>query len=234
MLQGHHIPLRLSRSKGRRATLFFPIREAVLCVETPSGNMEPEVRRFIEMKSGWILKQYVQKQQAAGHHRQFFERVASGEILWMGEWRPLQYHVAGKRNVRLHQGVITLNILPQDQPGNPALLQPALRALAAAQLKARTMELAGFTGDKISQVRVKAVRSKWGSCSSKGAVNLNWALMMLPPELADYVMIHELMHLREMNHSPAFWAHVARYCPEYKTLRQRVQAFAWVIDLWNV
>ncbi|MCL2615873.1 MAG: M48 family metallopeptidase, partial [Dehalococcoidia bacterium] len=60
----------------------------------------------------------------------------------------------------------------------------------------------------------------WGSCSPRGALNLNWKLVMLPHEIIEYVVIHELCHLREMNHSPAFWRLVEQYCPNWRACRR--------------
>jgi predicted metal-dependent hydrolase len=66
------------------------------------------------------------------------------------------------------------------------------------------------------QIEVRNQRTKWGSCSTTGTLGLNWRLMMAPPEVIDYIIIHELAHLRESNHTDAFWSLVAEYDPEYK------------------
>lgn len=70
------------------------------------------------------------------------------------------------------------------------------------------------------RVAVRNQRSRWGSASSLGNLNFNWRIAGLPPEICDYVVIHELAHLRQMNHSPAFWALVAAYSPAYKAHRR--------------
>ncbi len=70
------------------------------------------------------------------------------------------------------------------------------------------------------RVAVRNQRSRWGSASSLGNLNFNWRIAGLPPGIRDYVIIHELAHLRQMNHSPAFWAIVAGYCPGYKAHRK--------------
>jgi predicted metal-dependent hydrolase len=66
------------------------------------------------------------------------------------------------------------------------------------------------------QIEVRNQRTKWGSCSTTGTLGLNWRLMMAPPEVVDYIVIHELAHLRESNHNDAFWSLVADYDPEYQ------------------
>ena len=75
-------------------------------------------------------------------------------------------------------------------------------------------------------VRIKNGKSRWGSCSAKGNLNFHYRLVLLPPELAEYVIVHELCHLRELNHSPRFWAHVAEQVPDYAAKRRALAAHA--------
>lgn len=96
----------------------------------------------------------------------------------------------------------------------------ALRDQAAAELPGRIRELAlehGVTG--LARVSIRNQRSRWGSCGRDGHITLNWRLVLMPPEVRDYVLIHELMHLRRMDHSPAYWRHVAQACPQYADAR---------------
>jgi hypothetical protein len=75
-------------------------------------------------------------------------------------------------------------------------------------------------GVKFGRIRVKNQRTLWGSCTPDGNLNFNWRLTLAPPEVLDYVVIHELAHRAEMNHSPRFWAIVERHCPEQKERRR--------------
>jgi len=76
--------------------------------------------------------------------------------------------------------------------------------------------MAALHGCVVSQVSVRNQRTRWGSCSRKGAISLNWRLIQVPESVRDYIILHELMHLREMNHSPRYWAQVAAVCPNYR------------------
>jgi predicted metal-dependent hydrolase len=94
-----------------------------------------------------------------------------------------------------------------------------LRERAKRDLPVRLLELAAAHGLHVSRVSVRNQQWRWGSCSRGGHICLNWRLVDMPHAVCDYVMIHELMHLRRMDHSPRFWALVAAACPDYQAAR---------------
>ena len=94
------------------------------------------------------------------------------------------------------------------------------RARATRELPVRLLELAEAQGLRVDRVSVRNQRWRWGSCSRSGHICLNWRLVRMPPPVRDYVMLHELMHLKRMDHSPKFWKLVAEACPEYQNARK--------------
>ena len=109
------------------------------------------------------------------------------------------------------------------QAATPALVHPdaaELRARASKQLPQRLIELAREHGITVTRISIRNQRTRWGACSAKGSITLNWRLVLVPDFVRDYVMIHELMHRRELNHSKRFWKHVAAACPRYDEARQ--------------
>lgn len=94
------------------------------------------------------------------------------------------------------------------------------KALAARDLPVRLRELAARHGLNVSRVSIRDQRWRWGSCSPNGHICLNWRLVRMPEWIRDYVLIHELMHLKRMDHSPAFWKLVAAACPDYFAARR--------------
>ena len=105
-------------------------------------------------------------------------------------------------------------------------LRPALEAQfarrARIELPARAWELSAVTKMNVKQVTVRNQRTRWGSCSVGGVISLNWRLVLTPDIVRDYIIYHELMHLREMNHSTRFWARVQEVCPGWR------DAEAWI------
>ena len=100
-----------------------------------------------------------------------------------------------------------------------------LRAEAEEYLPQSLSELSRQTGLEYNKVRIKHNVSNWGSCSSKKNINLNLNIMRLPPELQDYVMLHELCHLRHMNHGPEFHALLESLCPGHREKQHRLKEY---------
>lgn len=99
-----------------------------------------------------------------------------------------------------------------------------LQALARKELPAQLLRFAAVHGLTVSRVSVRNQRWRWGSCSPNGHICLNWRLLLMPDTVRDYVLIHELMHLRRLDHSRAFWKLVADACPAYEDARKWLRA----------
>jgi predicted metal-dependent hydrolase len=96
-------------------------------------------------------------------------------------------------------------------------IESHLWSLAAQELPPRVFEYAAMHQLPVRRVTVRNQRTRWGSCSRRGTVSLNWRLIQTPPQVQDYIVLHELCHLREMNHSERYWREVARVCPDFET-----------------
>lgn len=97
-----------------------------------------------------------------------------------------------------------------------APVQRHLRARAARELPSRVLTLAAAHDLRVACVSVRDQRTRWGSCSTKGRISLNWRLVQMPPAVRDYIIVHELMHLRQPNHSRKFWSLVEAAHPSYR------------------
>ena len=101
----------------------------------------------------------------------------------------------------------------------------ALRARAKRELPDRLLQLAGQFGLRVSRVSVRNQQSRWGSCSPNGHIYLNWRLVTMPDWVRDYVIVHELMHLKRLDHSRKFWQLVAAACPQYQEARAWLRSY---------
>ncbi len=111
----------------------------------------------------------------------------------------------------------------ESRPPLPPLTEAELDSLkkqAKADITARVRRLAPQVGVSCGRITIRAQRTRWGSCSREGNLNFNCLLMLVPEAVRDYVVIHELCHRKEMNHSPRFWAEVGKFCSNYRQHRQ--------------
>lgn len=142
-------------------------------------------------------------------------RVVVRAPLWMSG-RKIDAFLESKRSwIEKH--------LSRSAPQLPPLTEEEVAALmktAREDLPRRVERLALLVGVSVNRVTVRCQRTRWGSCSAKGNVNLNCLLMLCPEEVRDYVVVHELCHRREMNHSPRFWVEVERVMPDYRSHRR--------------
>jgi predicted metal-dependent hydrolase len=87
-------------------------------------------------------------------------------------------------------------------------------------IKKRTAEYSNLIGVNYNTIRIKDTKTRWGSCSSKGNLNFNFRILMAPEQVMDYIIVHELCHLRHMNHGKDFWNTVAQYMPDYEKKKE--------------
>jgi predicted metal-dependent hydrolase len=182
----------------------------------PARGRLPDVPAILREKSGWIiatLDRLALAQPAA-------PQLSDGALLpYQGIDHRLVVRAgpgvrpAGARDEQSH----TLTISFDPAVYNLAhVLDWWYREEARAVLTARAQIFAAALGVTYKRLTIRDGRSRWGSCSSAGGLNFSWRLILAPPTVLDYVVIHELAHLRELNHSPRFWAIVAEHAPDYR------------------
>ncbi|WP_348645574.1 SprT family zinc-dependent metalloprotease [Loktanella sp. F6476L] len=189
------LSLRVSRLDGR-VTLTIPKRARV-----------PEAVAFLEERESWLR----------GHLSQVRELhvvEAGGTVPFAGRLIPV---VAG----RSRRAMLTEDALhvPNEQTAGQKA-QALLKAQARNVLASASDRYAAQIGKTYARLSLRDTRSRWGSCSSKGTLMYSWRLIMAPPEVLDYVAAHEVAHLAEMNHSPAFWAVVERLYGDHMPARR--------------
>jgi predicted metal-dependent hydrolase len=183
--------------------------DGTLRVTIPRGGSRAEAIAFLGRQSAWIARQRARSQveRAPARWEPGSTILLRGvpQLLEVRDVRGVAHVLYAGRAVRVRS---TDDLRPE--------VERDLRALAAEQLVPRLHQLAGEHGLTVRRVTIRNQRSRWGSCSRAGAIALNFRLLQMPPEVCDYVLIHELMHLKQQNHGPRFWALVEKACPAYR------------------
>ncbi|MDP2136809.1 MAG: DUF45 domain-containing protein, partial [Candidatus Didemnitutus sp.] len=171
-------------------------RDGTAVATIPARGSEREAVRFVEEHRDWLDRARTRQ---ATRPRSPGVWTIGTQVLWRGEMQAVRIAAEGARpQVSLAADVFRVPSFGGD-------LRPTLEArfvrLAKIELPARAWELAAETGVDLKSVSVRNQRARWGSCSAAGSVSLNWRLVQTPESVRDYIIYHELMHLREMNHS---------------------------------
>lgn len=200
--------VRSLRARNYRLTLR---KDGVAVATVPARGSESEARRFVESHRDWLERaraRHARKPRAAATW------TVGTAVLWRGELTEIRVASAGERpQVCVAADVFRVGSLAGDLR---AALEAQFARRAKIELPGRTWELAAETGAAVKHVTVRNQRSRWGSCSAGGTISLNWRLVQAPDAVRDYIIYHELMHLREMNHSDRFWTRVAEVCPWWR------------------
>lgn len=210
------------RNGRARRYILRVLPDASVRVTIPRHGSKREAEAFVRTRSRWIADR---RRELEVSRRD--TRWRAGQRIW---WRGVQQHVevvsvGDAVLVRCAELEATTTLRDDYRP----VLEPLMRARAAAELPPRLQALAAQHGLHVARVTVRSQRSRWGSCSRDGHIALNWRLLQMPAAVCDYVLLHELMHLREPNHSPRFWSQVAAVCPEYATSRAWLRAEGLVL-----
>ena len=198
------------RARARRYLLGLRSDGAARLV-IPRRGSEAEGMRFLERSEAWLLKRVAQWRSQSRARQPW---VDGANFLFRGQETRLQVE-SGEGGLRLRFADQTLSV-PHALPDYREVVLNHLRRMAERELPMRTRELAERHGITIHRVTVRAQKTRWGSCSARGTISLNWRLIQAPPEVVDYLIIHELMHRREMNHSARYWKLVAVAFPDYR------------------
>jgi predicted metal-dependent hydrolase len=209
-VDGRVFPIVIARHRWARRYVLRVTADGNLRVTVPRGASIAGGIAFAEREAAWIAREWatLQARTTWGGGTRVWYR---GVLLTLG----------------LDDGAVLCGedrVMCGPRQDVRAVLQDRWRALAARELPPRCLALARAHGLSPASVRVRDQRSRWGACSGKGAITLNWRLLQMPPDVADYVMLHELAHLRQPNHSRRFWREVDALCPEWRSAERWLRA----------
>lgn len=213
---GESVPVLVKKRRGaRRITLRYQPLFHALSLTLPKHVAIEQALDFMEKKREWVLKQMEKCARPI--------RFEDGQVISMlGQNYRLQ-HVGGRGVVRIipsplrEEGKIVI-------PGDPEFLarrvRDWLKHLARREIGARARAKAETIGVTVGKIALRDTRSLWGSCTRAGNLSFSWRLVLAPEHVLDYVVAHEVAHLKELNHSPRFWKVVEGLCPHWETSRR--------------
>lgn len=221
----HTLSWSLRHSPRRRSFQIRFLGATELQVTAPTGASLDKAEQILHSKSAWILRQLKRLASTAANATNA-SLTHGAALLFRGEPHALLLLADGGKKPHItyapHSITVHLNELVGDD--DSPLVQQSLKKwyLTAAQstLLDRLNFWAGQIGVCPQRLSLRDQKTRWGSCSSRGSISLNWRLIMAPPAVTDYLVIHELCHLRHPNHSPAYWLEVSRWCPDFRLHRQ--------------
>ena len=198
-------------TRSRRKTLAIYVRDGAAEVRAPLRASTRSIDAFVAAKAQWINEKLTVSRERAEKRKSFALRYGS-TVPFHGE----------ECSVTAADGELFSVPSGLSSPELMAAVVRIYRTAAKSYLTERTAVFAARMGVSPSAVKVNGANTRWGSCSAKGSINFSWRLMMAHDEVIDYVVVHELAHLRELNHSPHFWAIVAEVLPDYKSRQVRL------------
>jgi predicted metal-dependent hydrolase len=199
--------------RARRRTISIQVQpDGKVVVRAPLRAAEKLIRAFVESKAGWITRK---KAEAASRAPVAVRQFRDGEPFpLLGREVPLRVADGKRATLSLTDGefIISAGALPKAAQ----FFEKWYKAYALKVLTERVKLYAARHGFAPGRIRITSARTRWGSCSSRGTLSFTWRLVMAPLEVLDYVVVHELVHLKVKNHSKAFWDAVAALMPDYK------------------
>jgi predicted metal-dependent hydrolase len=213
---------RNSRSRNLRLRI---TTKAEVIVSAPPRVPDHLISRFVQEHSDWITKHLSKMKEKQ-------ELVDDDQLMIFGKVYQKVIHDDNSGDVPVYINNQKLHIHPvtNTKPSIDRTLTTFLKTTAQKYIVPRTKKLAEVMGMTYTSLTLRDQKTRWGSCSSTGALNFNWRLVQYPVPVIDYVIVHELAHRREMNHSARFWALVAKYDPEYQAHRRWLKKYGSTVE----
>ncbi|MDR2546525.1 MAG: M48 family metallopeptidase [Lachnospiraceae bacterium] len=212
-----YLDYNITRSKRRTISLF--VLDGKVEVRAPYRVSKSEIDKFVHSKTDWIKKQ-LDKSAELLTKRENFSLTYGDELPYRGVLRPI---ICGNdRRASFAGGCFSV---PPDltPPQIKAACVKIYRQLAKEDICEKVRYFASWMGVSPAVVKINGAKSRWGSCSAQGNLNFSWRLLMADDSVIDYVVVHELAHLKELNHSVQFWAIVERTIPDCRERKRRLR-----------
>ena len=214
--------------RSNRKTLSVTVtKEGQIVVKAPIKLPEAEIYRFLNEKRSWIEKKL---QKVESIQDEFKDIIEYRQLLLFGI-KYFGYFSSRVSKITVDGNKMLIpNKIPQAKLHKKVLSW--YKKQADEYLIKRTLEISNTIKIFPTEVKCTGSRGRWGACNNSRQVFLNWRCIMLPPSIIDYVIVHELAHIIELNHSQKFWSVVERILPEYKKCRQIIKTYGFLLKLF--
>ena len=208
-------------ARARRMSLRVSRLDGMVSLTLPKRTPQREALAFLQDREDWL--------------RKHLASVSPTQIPRFGATFPFMGRIVTLHPADIKRPMIEEDalILPQGDDRLAARLKAFLKAQARDHLAAACDRHSVALGRPYGKLTLRDTRSRWGSCTTAGDLMFSWRLIMAPPEILDYVAAHEVAHLAEMNHSPAYWAVCARLYPGHKTARRWLRTEGNALHSWQ-
>jgi predicted metal-dependent hydrolase len=220
------ISYRLQVSRSRRSVGLTVTDTGELVVHAPRGLSQVAIHRIIAKNQAWIDKKQAERQEA-------LNRLEKGKVYYRGKAYGVRSIPRGFTSIRLAEDVLLISLENSHTDPWPQLFGWYCQE-AAALLTGRVHYFAPRMGlAPPTRLEVRNWRRRWGECRVDGRLRFNWRLVLLPPEIMDYVVVHELAHLLVPGHPPGFWREVGKYLPDYAQRRAWLKVYGSPFLIWK-
>lgn len=204
--------VRFVRNRRAKRYIVRVLDRQTVRVTVPRGGNLNKAIAFWEKIRSWVEGQMDLLRRSSSRLQR--EWRIGAEVWYRGRKERIVPKISGAK-AAVGIGDLSVVVLSLSQDLRPEI-EAGMRAVAGRELPILTTRLATKKTGLPRRITVRNQRTRWGSCSYRSTISLNWRLIQIPPEVCEYVILHELCHLRHMNHSRQFWAAVGEVCPEYE------------------
>ncbi|MDI1310024.1 MAG: SprT family zinc-dependent metalloprotease [Methylotenera sp.] len=219
---GDHLHYQLERRQRR--TVGLKITQTGLVIHAPKRISQSQLEDIILQKSDWVLRKLAS---VTANKIPEIQWQHGEQLLFLGNAITLTIeHNARSKAVEYEPGVLQLAMPNQDEMLIARKVVQWYKKQAITDFTRRLEIFSSKLGVQFTSLTLSNAASRWGSCNSKKEIRLNWRLLQAPPHIINYVICHELAHIKEMNHSAKFWATVAGIFPNYKSAEKELKAIS--------
>lgn len=210
-LEGVSVPLKSIRKAAAKRYILRLHRDGYIQITIPTSGNRKHAMQFVEKNRQWLREQWLQRE--AGIKEKAAERNKK-EIFYKGKLEPVEIKtIHGQTHASFAKESFPVDLRRLDLK---QWLEAWLHFKAKEHLPNRVWTLALEHGFKYNKTTIRDQRTRWGSCSSNKTISLNWRLIQIPPRHCDYIVLHELNHLKHMDHSIRFWRSLEAICPWFR------------------